>query len=57
MGLYDNLKEIFGLVKGVASSDVTVKLNDALSQATDLLDSVRKLKEENFDLRERNVNF
>lgn len=53
MGLYDNLKEILGLVKGVASSDVTVKLNDALSQATDLLDSVRTLKEENFDLKQQ----
>ena len=53
MTLYETLKEVLSLVKGVAGSDVTIKLVDALSQATDLLDSVRELKEENFDLKQQ----
>ena len=41
------------MLKGVAGVDFSIKLNDALLQVNDMLDSIRKLKEENSELRLR----
>ena len=54
MGLYEGIKDAIGLAQKADNADLIKQLLDLGSQALEMQDEIRKLKEENAELRKAN---
>jgi len=54
MGLYEGIKDAIGLAQKADNADLIKQLLDLGAQALEMQDEIRKLKEENAELKKRN---
>ena len=54
MGLYEGIKDVIGLAQKADNADLIKQLLDLGAQALEMQDEIRKLKEENAELKKAN---